>query len=286
MTCFVEVIRSGPLTTVQDLGRPGYAHLGVPPSGAADPTSLRLANRLVGNPETAAGLEMTLGGAALRFERSAWIALTGAPAAATSDGRAVDMDSPTHVPASTALEIGAPRCGVRTYLAIRGGISVPPVLGSAATDLLSGLGPAVVASGTRLPFGGGDIGDEIEVDLAPTEGIADQAELRIRLGPRDEWFGSDTIETLTRAVYQVTPASNRVGVRLSGPPLHWTRQEELPSEGVVTGALQVPRDGQPILFLPDHPTTGGYPVIAVALAADLPIAGQLRPGGSVRFRLV
>lgn len=280
----IEVLRPGPLTTVQDLGRPGLAALGVPVSGAADAAGLTLANRLVGNPEDAAALEMTFGGAALRFTRPAWIAVTGAPAPWRLDGRPCPVNAPCFAPAGATVEIGVPPRGLRTYLAVRGGIAVDPVLGSRATDLLSGLGPPPLAPGTRLPVGE-PAGEFPGVDVAPVPGPPADPVLRVVPGPRDDWFAPDALALLTGSAYEVTPQSNRVGVRLSGPALTRVRDGELPSEGMVTGALQLPPNGQPILFLTDHPTTGGYPVLAVVTTSDLPLAAQLRPGDRVRFRL-
>jgi biotin-dependent carboxylase-like uncharacterized protein len=274
----IEVVRSGPLATIQDLGRAGYAHLGVPLSGAADPSSLSLANRLVGNPEEAAGLELTFGGAALRFGAPAWIAVTGAPLPV----RPGTMNAPFHVPAGTVMELGTPSVGVRTYLAVRGGIEVPPVLGSRSTDVLSGLGPAPLSAGDRLPVGRAT--GLITVDVAPGLELEEEPVLRITAGPRDDWF--ETLAPLTGETYEVTAQSNRVGVRLEGPVLTRRRRGELPSEGMVTGSLQVPPNGLPIIFLADHPTTGGYPVAAVLATGDIPRAAQLRPGQRVRFRLV
>jgi biotin-dependent carboxylase-like uncharacterized protein len=274
----IEVVRPGPLATVQDLGRAGYAHLGVPHSGAADRASLCLANRLTGNPEDAAGLELTFGGAALRFHAAAWIAVTGAPLPV----RGATLNAPCRVPAGAVVEFGTPYAGVRTYVAVRGGIDVPPVLGSRSTDLLSGLGPAPLSAGDRLPLGRAT--GEITVDLAPGFQPVDEPILRIVPGPRDDWF--ETLAPLTGSAYEVTAQSNRVGVRLDGPPLTRRRSGELESEGMVTGALQVPPNGLPIIFLADHPTTGGYPVAAVLAAADVPRAAQLRPGQRVRFRAV
>ncbi|RAY10831.1 allophanate hydrolase subunit 2 family protein [Actinomadura craniellae] len=280
----IEVVRPGPLATVQDLGRPGLAHLGVPGSGAADRRSLALANRLVGNPEGAAGLELTLGGAALRFHRRAWIAVTGAPVPVLVGGRAAAACAPCFVPEGTLVEFGTPDRGLRTYLAVRGGLDVPPVLGSRSTDLLSRLGPAPLAAGDHLPVGATPAAVP-DVDVAPVAPPADAPVLRVMPGPRDDWFSPAALATLTARPYEVTAQSNRVGVRLAGPALERVRSGELASEGMVTGALQVPPDGLPILFLADHPTTGGYPVIAVVAAADLPAAAQLRPGQQVRFRL-
>jgi KipI family sensor histidine kinase inhibitor len=302
----IEVVRPGPLATVVDLGRPGYAHLGVPRSGAADAGSLRLANRLVGNPEDAAALELTLGGAALRFRETAWVALTGARVTARlraadrllagdqlragDQPRAGDhsgMGVPFAVPAGTALTVSTPAAGVRSYLAVRGGITVPAVLGSRSSDQLSGLGPAPLRPGDVLPVGAASGYSPIVADIAPLPGPAPgPAELRIVAGPRDDWFAAGALEALCATVYEVTSDSDRTGLRLSGPSRPRAREGELPSEGMVTGALQVPPDGQPILFLADHPVTGGYPVIAVVVSADIGLAAQLRPGDEARFRLV
>ncbi|MBB5084460.1 5-oxoprolinase subunit C family protein [Nonomuraea endophytica] len=286
----IEVIKPGPYATVQDLGRPGYAHLGVPYSGAADTTALRLANRLVGNPEGHAGIELTFGGASLAFPAGAWVAVTGAPCPLISAGAGMTvpvragMGAPFWVPAGGELRFGTPARGLRTYVAVRGGIAVEPVLGSRSTDSLSGLGPAVLRPGTVLPVGPVDGLAEISVDVAPLREPG-PAVLRVVPGPRDDWFVPGALKELCGRPYEVTQDSNRVGVRLSGPVLERARQGELPSEGMVAGAVQVPPSGQPIIFLADHPPTGGYPVIAVLSAADLSTAAQLRPGDTTRFTL-
>ncbi|WP_197016589.1 biotin-dependent carboxyltransferase family protein [Actinomadura viridis] len=281
----VEVVRPGPLATVQDLGRPGFAHLGVPGSGAADRPSMRLANRLVGNAEDAAAFEFTLGGGALRFPHRAWIAVAGAPLPVHVDGRPCGMNAPCHVPAGAVVELGLPARGLRSYLAVRGGLAVEATLGSRSTDLLSGLGPAPLAPGDRLPVGPSAELDHIHVDVAPSPALREVPVLRVLPGPRDDWFTAGALATLTTRPYEVTSESNRVGVRLDGPVLARAREGETSSEGMVTGALQVPPSGLPILFLTDHPTTGGYPVIAVVASADLPAAAQLRPGQRIRFRV-
>ncbi|MGW0805198.1 5-oxoprolinase subunit C family protein [Nonomuraea sp. NPDC002799] len=272
----IEVLAPGPYATVQDLGRPGYAHLGVPRSGAADAPSLRLANRLVGNAEGLAGIELTFGLARLRFLDGAWIALAGAPLAGGPG-----MGAPVWAPAGTEVRLGAPSWGLRTYVAVRGGIAVEPVLGSRATDSLSGLGPAPLRAGTLLPVGRPE--GVISVDLAPPP-EPPPAVLEVLPGPRDDWFAAGALAELCGRPYVVSQDSNRVGVRLRGPELARVRAGELPSEGMVAGAVQVPPSGQPIIFLADHPPTGGYPVIGVVRAAGLPIAAQLRPGDEVRFR--
>ncbi|MFG1705946.1 biotin-dependent carboxyltransferase family protein [Nonomuraea sp. M3C6] len=269
----IEVLAPGPYATVQDLGRPGYAHLGVPRSGAADAESLKLANRLVGNAEGLAGIELTFGLARLLFLDGGWAALTGAPLEAA-------MGVPFWVPAGKELRLGMPVRGLRTYLAVRGGIAVEPVLGSRSTDSLSGLGPEPLRAGTVLPVGAPE--GDISVDLAPLPEPR-PAVLRVLPGPRDDWFVPEALAELCARPYAVSQDSNRVGVRLHGPELARAKEGELPSEGMVTGAIQVPPSGQPIVFLADHPPTGGYPVIGVVRAADLPVAAQLRPGDEVRF---
>jgi biotin-dependent carboxylase-like uncharacterized protein len=280
----IEVIRAGPLTTVQDLGRPGLAYLGVGRSGAADSGSLRLANRLVGNPEGAGCLEITFGGLAARFDEAAIVALAGAPCPVKISGRAGFMHGPIHVAAGDELSLGVPNHGVRTYLAVRGGFDVPAVLGSRSTDLLAGLGPAALRTGMRLAIGSDAAGLPF-VDIAPVARIPDEIVLRAMPGPRDDWFTPMALTVLTSQAYEVTPQSNRVGLRLSGPSLERSRTEELPSEGMVCGAIQVPPNGQPVLFLADHPVTGGYPVIAVVLKPDICLAAQARPGQRLHFRL-
>ena len=282
----IEVLSPGPLTTIQDLGRAGYASLGVGGAGAADLGSCRLANRLVGNPEDAAVLELTYGGLRLRFGAAATVALTGAPCPVMVDDRAAGMDGPVSVRAGQQVIVGLPAEGVRTYLAVRGGIDVPPVLGSRSTDLLSGIGPPVLEAGMRLPIGRGVVGFP-NVDIAPRRrGPLGPAVLRVLPGPRDDWFLPEALDTLGGSAYVVTSNSNRVGARLDGPALKRAVHEELPSEGVVSGSLQVPPDGRPILFLADHPVTGGYPVIGVVIAEDLDRAAQLRAGDAVHFRVL
>ncbi|MBF8187384.1 biotin-dependent carboxyltransferase family protein [Nonomuraea sp. K274] len=271
----IEVLAPGPYATVQDLGRPGLAHLGVPRSGAADVESMKLANRLVGNAEGLAAIEVTFGLARLLFLDAAWIALAGAPVAAVAG-----MGAPFWVPAGTELRLGAPSHGLRTYLAVRGGIAVEPVLGSRSTDSLSGLGPEPLRAGTLLPVGPPE--GVISADFAPLPEPR-PAVLRVLPGPRDDWFVPGALAGLCAGPYTVSQDSNRVGVRLHGPEVGRAREGELPSEGMVTGAIQVPPSGQPIVFLADHPPTGGYPVIGVVRAADLPVTAQLRPGDEVRF---
>jgi biotin-dependent carboxylase-like uncharacterized protein len=279
----IEILATGPLTTVQDLGRPGFASLGVSSSGAADRAALRLANRLVGNPESAAGLEITLGGLEARFTAPVTLALTGAAGPVTLGGRQAFLNGPLRARAGDRLVVGPPERGLRTYLAVRGGIDVPPVLGSRATDLLAGLGPDPLTVGARLPVGT-PTGPPAVVDQAPVASLPDELVLRVLPGPRDDWFTTESRQRFGAVTYTVSPQSNRIGLRFDGPALDRVADVELPSEGMVRGAVQVPPDGSPVLFLADHPVTGGYPVIGVVEPADTDLAAQARPGQAVSFR--
>ncbi|MFL5996087.1 MAG: biotin-dependent carboxyltransferase family protein [Streptomyces sp.] len=278
----LSVVRSGALTTVQDLGRPGHAHLGVPRSGALDGPAAALANRLVGNRPEAAVLETTLNGCAVCPRSEVTVAVTGAPCRVAVDGRPAAWGAPVRVPAGALLTVGTAVSGLRSYVAVSGGIAVEPVLGSRSTDLLSGLGPAPLSDGAVLPLG---IPSSLHtrVDTAPQPAPPAELVLRVTLGPRDDWFTPEAVRTFTSRTFQVSSASNRIGLRTEGPALERGRRGELPSEGMVLGAVQVPPDGRPVVFLADHPTTGGYPVIGVVRETDLPAAAQAVPGTPVRF---
>ncbi|MBE3014983.1 biotin-dependent carboxyltransferase family protein [Microbispora sp. NEAU-D428] len=284
------VLAPGPLTTVQDLGRRRHSHLGVGRSGAADRGALRLANRLLANPENTACLEVTLGGLEVRATGDLLVTLTGAPCPATvtdAEGRTrgIGHASVERLPDGATLRLGVPSRGLRTYLAVRGGIDVPEVLGSRATDLLSGLGPERPAPGSVLPVGPAPAEFPM-ADLAPVpEPESGVLMLDVIPGPRHDWFTPGALAALCAEPYEVTPHSDRVGMRLRGPRLERARGGELPSEGMVPGALQVPPSGQPTLFLADHPVTGGYPVIAVVRDHHVDRAAQARPGQHVRFRV-
>jgi len=277
----LHVVRAGTLSTVQDRGRPGLAHLGVPRAGALDAPAAALANRLVGNSPDAAVLEVTLGGLEVVADVGRWVAVTGAPAPLHVDGVARGLARATWLAPGARLRLETPAAGVRSYLAVAGGLAPAPVLGSRSTDVLAGVGPPQVRDGTRLPLG------------VPTGAPAPHdtprppraGPLRLRPGPRDDWFAAEALERLAATSYVVLPASNRVGLRLDGPPLPRVRHEELPSEGMVLGAVQVPPDGRPVVFLADHPPTGGYPVLGVVHPDDLWQCAQLRPGERVRFAL-
>ncbi|MGW1200425.1 5-oxoprolinase subunit C family protein [Streptomyces sp. NPDC002536] len=280
----VAVVRAGALTTVQDLGRTGHAHLGVPRSGALDQPAHRLANRLVGNPGGAATLETTLTGCAVRVRRAVTAAVTGAPCAVTVDGRPAAWGAAVRVPAGAMLEAGPAVHGVRSYLAFSGGLAVPPVLDSRSTDVLSGLGPAPLADGAVLPLGA-PCGPPAGADAVPHPGPVRELVLPVVLGPRDDWFTAGALRTLAAGGFRVSSAGNRIGLRTEGPSLERAQDGELPSEGMVLGAVQVPPDGRPVVFLADHPTTGGYPVVGVVPEAFLAAAAQAVPGTPVRFVL-
>jgi biotin-dependent carboxylase-like uncharacterized protein len=276
----ILVREPGPLTTVQDLGRPGHAHLGVPLAGAADRPALRAANRLVGNPAGAAALETTLVGLVVEAEAHLVVAVTGAHCPVSVDGVAVAFGAAVPVPAGAVLRLGPASFGVRSYLAVRGGIDVPAVLGSRSTCTLSGLGPAALRAGDRLGVGASVAG---AVGAEPLPELSDEPVLRLVPGPRDDAFVS--LDPLLTSSYVVDARSDRTGVRVEGAALVRVSSSELLSEGVVPGAVQVPPDGQPIVLLANCPTTGGYPVAGVVLPEDLPHAAQARPGTRLRFRL-
>ena len=281
----------GPLALVEDLGRPGHASVGVTGSGAADRRALRLANRLLGNAEGAAGVEVLLGGLAVRADGAVRVCVTGAPAPVLVDGRAAPLGAPLDLRDGQLLTLGMPSTGLRTYLAVRGGLAEPHVLGSASTDPTMGVGPDPLTPGRRLAVGSPpDREPAADVDVAAPEPppVTDVA-LRVVLGPRDDWFAPSAVDSLTSQPWAVTAESDRVGVRLAGPALDRAATgtaRELPSEAVVRGAVQVPHSGQPLVFLADHPTTGGYPVVAVVVDDDTDVLAQLRPGERVRFRRI
>lgn len=283
----LTVVDPGMLSLVQDAGRRGWAHLGVGRAGAADVPSMELANRLVGNDERAPVVEVTNGGFAFTSDVHCVVAVTGAPVQMTAGRRRYWTHDVFAVAAGETVRLGHPVRGLRSYVAVRGGIRAERVLGSCSTDLLSGLGPARLSIGDVLRTGepGGPI-PVADIVVAPTV-PSPQADVRlpVRLGPRSDWFEPAGIDALLSARFEVTGDSNRIGVRLSGPTLPRRIQGELTSEGVVEGSLQAPPGGRLTLFGPDHPVTGGYPVIAVVRAHAMPVVAQLRPGQGVRFVL-
>jgi len=275
----IQVLRSTGLVTVQVLGRAGWAHLGVPRAGALDAEAAALANRILGNPPSAAMLEVTLGAIAIRVDAGRWFAVTGARSPVDVNGTAAAFGAAVYAGAGSVLRVRLPDVGARAYLAVGGGIAVDPVLGSRSRDTLAGLGPDPVEGGTRLPVG--PPSGEPQPHDVPRERRA--GPLRIWPGPRADWFAPGALEDLTRHEWRLGADSNRIGARLDGPAPERVRTDELPSEGMVLGSIQVPPDGRPVVLLHDHPVTGGYPVLAVVDARDLWQLAQARPGDTVNF---
>lgn len=278
----IVVDSTGALALLADLGRQGLAHLGVSPSGAADRGAHRLANRMVGNPETAATIECVLGGLRIRSQDWHWVAVTGAPTSVLVRGRTASSHTSIALHPGDTLAIEPPQHGLRSYLAVRGGLAVPASLGSRSTDVLSGLGPQPLVAGQRLAVGRAD------APLPDSDLVAPRLPstvLELLPGPRRDWFTDPGWHTLLSTGWRVSNDSNRTAVRLDGPRVERARGHELPSEAMVRGAIQVPSSGQPLIFGPDHPVTGGYPVIAVLTEQACDHAAQLRPGDTVRFRL-
>jgi biotin-dependent carboxylase-like uncharacterized protein len=301
VTSALEVLATGPLVLVEDDGRPGLAAIGVGRSGAADRTAYRLGARLVGNGDGRAALEVLLGGLSVKARGRVTAALTGAPAPAVVDGRPVGHATVVDVPDGSVLTLGMPVTSLRTYLTVRGGIDVAPVLGSRSTDTLSGLGPAPVRVGDVLPIGmpGSDFPTVDQVALPDARGEGPVL-LEVLPGPRAAWVGgvdrvggvggvggsSGDLGGLLGAAWVVAGDSDRVGIRLTGARVRRAPEwegTELPSEGLVRGAVQVPVGGEPVVFLADHPVTGGYPVVAVLTASAADRTAQLRPGDAVRL---
>lgn len=281
----LEVLAVGPLALIQDLGRPGFAHLGVSASGAADRSAFRLGARLLAQNLTHAAIEVLFGGLQVRAGVDVTIALTGAPAPATIDGRAVGHAAPLVLRADQTLRLGTPSAGLRTYVSVRGGIDVPATLGSRSTDTLSALGPKPLRPGDRLPVGPAPP-DFPNVDLAPVRSPTSAGVVvTAHWGPRADWLADS--DDLARGRWTVSSRSDRIGVRLDGVVLarDARRRGDLPSEGVVRGAIQLPPSGQPVIFLADHPVTGGYPVVAVVDDDGIDRLAQAVPGQRVALRL-
>lgn len=290
----LEVTAVGLLATVQDLGRHGYLDQGLGTSGVADRSSAALATRLVANEPGSAVLEVLFGGLGVRARGAAEVAVTGAYCALTVTTRSdrtrhAAMYELIELADGDELRLSAPTAGLRAYVAVRGGIAVTPVLGSRSYDSLAGIGPAPLAVGDELPIGDSTAGEPTVDAVAPPWGVGDAAPgvvLDALRGPRDDWFAPEALRALRTSTFTVTPASDRVGVRLeSATRLERATTAELPSEPMALGSLQVPANGHPIIFLADHPVTGGYPVIAVLTESSIDRAAQLTPGQGVRFRI-
>jgi biotin-dependent carboxylase-like uncharacterized protein len=279
----LEIIKTGPLALLEDLGRPGLAHMGVTRSGAADRRSHALANRLVANPNDRATIEVMFGGFTARVHGDdVAIAVTGADANPSVDGVPFGTNSIHYAHDGQVVSLGSPNSGLRSYLAVRGGIEVTPVLGSRSYDVMSAIGPQPLQAGDVLTVG--DHTDDFpELDQAPVASIADELlEVLVVPGPRDDWFTDP--DALVHTEWIATDRSDRVGMRLAGRPLQYRWPDrQLPSEGATRGAIQVPPNGLPVILGPDHPVTGGYPVIGVVADADIDKIAQIRPGQHVRL---
>lgn len=285
----IVVEKPGLRTTMQDAGRAGWAHLGVPRSGAVDALSRRLANGLVNNDDHAAVLETTLSGPALRFGDDCVVAVTGAPCPVHIDDEPAVFGTSLLVRAGQLLRIGRAAIGLHTYVATAGGFGAELVLGSRSTDTLSGLGPPPLAAGdrlfTELAINGGQpaVGGLADAGLLRFVLDGGRRPVRVLPGPGAEWMTREAAELLYSSDFVVARASDRVGVRLEGPILRRSREGEADTEGMVSGALQLPGDGAPIVLLADHAVTGGYPVVGVVATVDLPLVAQARPGTPLRF---
>ncbi len=284
----IRIKTPGMFSTIQDLGRYGYTHLGISPAGAADRLSLRIANLLVGNDENAAALEMTLSGATLEFEEAHVVAFAGADCDAKIGISPVPLWQAVEVPARTTLKCIGMRTGARSYLAVQGGFAVPMVMGSTATDVRGAFGGF---EGRRLK--GGDVlpvcprtSQVRKLRPGALDAVYGPEVIRVTRGAQQEWFGRDAFETLFSSTYTVRDKSDRTGLRLGGEPVRVQEQSQLLTDGIPLGAIQIPQDGQPIILFVDQQTTGGYPKIANVIAADMHNVGQLVPREKVRFQEV
>jgi biotin-dependent carboxylase-like uncharacterized protein len=279
----LEIIKTGPLALLEDLGRPGLAHMGVTRSGAADRRAHALANRLVANPDDRATIEVMFGGFSARVRGDdVAIAVTGADANPSVNGVPFGTNSIHYAHDGQVISLGSPHSGLRSYVAVRGGIEVAPVLGSRSYDVMSAIGPQPLQAGDVLNVGE-HTDDFPELDQAPVASIADDLlEVLVVPGPRDDWFTDP--DALVHTDWIATDRSDRVGMRLAGRPLqHRWPDRQLPSEGATRGAIQVPPNGLPVILGPDHPVTGGYPVIGVVADEDIDKIAQIRPGQHVRL---
>lgn len=271
-------------TTVQDLGRYGFGPIGVSPSGAADPLSLRVGNLLVGNLESDAALEMTMLGGTFVFPDGALVAIAGA-----DFDSSISLWTAHRMQPGETLKIGGARSGARCYLCVHGGIAVKPLLGSASTHILTGLGGfggRPLKKGDVLPIGDSRPTRPLTLTAHAIEAFKPRKSLRATVAPQTHWFAQESLKTFFHSTYTVTDDSNRMGLRLEGPQLETPQQGQMTSEGVSLGAIQIPAGGQPIILFVELQTTGGYPKIANVISADLPSVGQLRPRDRVQFELV
>ena len=269
--------------TLQDEGRVGYANIAVPTSGAFDQASHHLANRIVGNFSGACGFESLRGKFEFTNDSDLVISVTGAPASVRINGREHEMFRAVFAPAGSVVNVSPGNLGMRTYLAIRGGIIGNQVMGSCSFDELSQIGTPPVKAGDQFEIEE-KVSGSIGGDYLPGSVVNGFEVVELEAMPAPRWSGFSNAEILFSSEYQVTSSINRVGMRLNGPELVWNTQARLASEGVVMGAIQIPADGMPLIFGPDHPTTGGYPVVAVVSRKSLNVLAQCAPGTKVRIR--
>jgi antagonist of KipI len=289
----IEVLKPGLFTTIQDQGRRGYQSYGVGIAGALDPFALSAANLLVGNQENAAALEITLQGPTLRFHRETTLALAGADLDPRLDGSPIPNWTCVLAPSGSTLSLKGRKSGVRTYLAVSGGIDVPPVMESRSTYLLGrfgGLEGRPLKAQDQLPLCAPAknyhewVGRVFPQDSLPP--YRKNPTLRVVPGPFDEFFSEEGREAFLSTPYTITPQSDRMGYRLQGNPISRQKKGELITCGLANGSIQVPPNGQPILLLADRQTIGGYPIIATMIHADLPLVAQSAPGDQIRFTAV
>ena len=285
----IRVKNPGMFSTIQDLGRYGYSHLGISVVGAADRLSLRIANLLVGNEENVPALEMTLLGATLEFQEARIVALAGADCDARLGNAAVPLAEPVEVPAGAILKCGGMKTGARSYLAVQSGFDVPAVMGSTATDVrgrFGGFEGRRLKPGDILPVASGRSTRTRRLKPRALDAVSRHDMIRVTRGAQQEWFGPEAFQFLFSCPYAISDQSDRTGLRLKGEPLRPREQSQLLTDGIPLGAMQVPQDGQPIILFVDQQTTGGYPKIANVIMADMHHVGQLRPHEQVRFQEV
>jgi biotin-dependent carboxylase-like uncharacterized protein len=284
-TNYFEIVKAPPQLLIEDLGRPGFSWMGVGPSGACDLASFRLANRLVGNQPHFAGLEILYGPCEIQFQSSAIIAITGATHELTISDRPCSSNCPNLVGPGEKVSIAVPEFGLRSYLAVKGGIYGDAYLGSSSSDTLSGIGPAPLVEGDRVAIQTTDLGAELSFELATTDRLSDHFELSGWLGPRCRNFTQRSISSLAHKTLTATKDASRIGVRFMGAELIANPQCHVEPEGILRGFLQAPPSGEIVVFLADHPTTGGYPIIGALDERSIDLASQIRPGDSVTLRL-
>jgi biotin-dependent carboxylase-like uncharacterized protein len=281
----IEVVDVVPGATIQDLGRPGLAHLGVPHAGAMDAAALRLGNRLLGNPEDAAGVEVLVGGMSVRFLRATTFALTGAPAPTRLAGLAVGHAAVHRAGTGQLLAMSPPPFGLWSYLTVGGGIDAPPTLASRSTDTLSGIGPSPLRPGDLLSVGPRPRATS-RCDVPALTGAARPGPrlfAEFRWGPRDDRLTTEARSLLVAQDWTVTSTTDRVAARLAGPELTFADPSELPTEAVALGSIQVTNAGTPIVHLANPPPTGGYSVVGVISVEHVPRVAQSRPGTLLRL---